>query len=702
MRLCPEDQLLILSARIYFSDQDLSTISQLLKQNLDWDYLTTASIQHSTALLLYNALRIVTDNFNPQHQNSTHLPDGAKAELETLYLNNQPRTERLGSAIAEIFKAFEQQNIAVMVLKEVGLMQVAYPELNLHPIGDLDLLIHKQDFGEVERRLNDLKYRPLPAAGCYYQMTYDAQYQFQRPTDNVWLDIQWDIENKEMDVYGQGSLDFEVDRMWQNARPVQIAGCDALMPSPADLLFHLCLHLEGHGYTELILLTDVAEAIRAYRDESMWDELVALAQKYGVEATVYYVLLWVKTLFQSPIPPQVFEALSPPYFKAHLFATLFENLIPFHSYLDEITLVAAPPGETMAQFETVARRQAVGAMRLYQIVDKIVLAFKATRGQIVILNGQESSIVFPSTALPAFNPLQLIIFANDLPLLTTTLQEQGFEKQDDSFQKSFIIQSKEPALAGHSFNLSLRWQPQMDKEGLFNPERPPAALSKKETAIYMIKNALRRTSKADLDIDVTIEIYALEPEEILAYLCIKAEDEDSKLLASCDILEFFRVYVAQGWSMNWENFLEVINSCQPESVETICNCLIVAYQAVDSTGQTAIEEGFRQLQEKFPEKDLPSNKLRLFTRARFGSGFSARSENFFKNSFFVLLTFLSIEKISAKLAYLWQFIFSTTSEGKSRFNLRQLVLDLISLAPRALGWKKKEDYSYKDVVYWIE
>jgi hypothetical protein len=190
MHLCPEDQLLVLSARTRFSELDLAAISQLLKQTLDWDYLTDASIQHSTALLLYNALRIVTDNFGPQHQNSAYVPDAIKIELEALYLNNQSRTDRMHSAMAEIVKAFERNNIAVMVLKELGLVQFAYPEANLHPIGDLDLLIHKQDFGKAKRCLNDLKYRPLPAAGCRYQLTYDAEYQFQRPTDNVWLDIQ--------------------------------------------------------------------------------------------------------------------------------------------------------------------------------------------------------------------------------------------------------------------------------------------------------------------------------------------------------------------------------------------------------------------------------------------------------------------------------------------------------------------------------
>jgi hypothetical protein len=310
-------------------------------------------------------------------------------------------------------------------------------------------------------------------------------------------------------------------------------------------------------------------------------------------------------------------------------------------------------------------------------------------------------MVFPSTALPAFDPLQLIILVDDLPRLTTVLQEQGFEKRGDSFQKRFTIESQEPALASHSFGLTTRWQPQADKERLFDPESR-AALSKRETAIRVIKNALCGASQADLDIEVTIEIYALEPEEILAYLCTRAANRDSKLLAGCDILEFFRVYGAEGWSVDWQSFLDTIDILQPESIESVDNSLTISYQALDAIGQAAIEEGFCRLQKRFPEMDLPSNGLRLFAWTRSGSKASARTDACLKKAFSVLLTFLSIERTSAKLAYLWQFILSTRSREETRYNSRQLVMDLLSLALCVLGPKKNEDHSSKDLVYWIE
>ncbi len=703
MNFCPEDQLLILCARTDINNQNIKKISQLLTSNLGWDYLVRASIQHSTTLLLYNALRVVTDKFNPQNQNSAHIPETTKTQLETIYLNNQPRTERMHKVMAELFRTFQQQNIDIMVLKELGMIQFAYPEVNLHPIGDLDLLIHKENYPQAKAALINLGYRPLPADDCYYQLTYDAQYQYQRPTDNIWLDIQWDIENKETDVYGEGFLNFGVERMWKNARPIQIDNCNTLMPSPTDLLFHLCLHLEGHGYTELILLTDVAEAIKAYGDDLNWDELLALAQQYGVEATVYYVLLWVKVMFDTSIPDQVFENLTPPYLKAYFFNALFGNLIPLHTYLDEITLVTAPPDEVMHQYERIVRRQAVGAMHVYQAVDESILKFKANGGQLALLNGETSSVVFPSTTLPTFNPLQLIIFEQDLPLLKQTVAEQGFQQQDNTFHKRIAIQSTEPTLANHPFNLTITWKIQKDNQNLFEPDWP-AALSKKDTAIRIIRGAMGSNQSINLDIKLFIEIYPIKkPEEILAYLCLKAADEESKLLAGCYFSEFFRIYGGQGQAIDWKSFLDIVNAHQADSIESIYNSLVVAYQLAARPEKAIIEAGLSYLQETFSPKDLKTQQSPLFAQARYGPDLLNTADVFFKNSFFILLTFLSISQTKTKLSYIWRFIFSGKNGKESLFNFKQFVVDLIMLVVHTLRRpKENQTHSPTDFVYWIE
>lgn len=697
MGLSPEDHLLILCARTYFEAEDLATISVLIKQNLDWNYLISVSIQHSVALLLHHGLSIVTDDSNRGNQKSFCVPDPIKAELQSLYQNNRHRTTRLHLAMAEIFEAFERRNIAVMALKELGLMQFAYPDPNLRPIGDLDLMIRKHDFAEAAQCLESLGFRPLPAADCYFRLTYDAEYQFQRSADNVWVDLQWDIENKEMDVYGDGSLNFEVDRMWQNARPIQIAGCDVLIPSPVDMLFHLCLHLEGHGYSELVLLTDIAEAIRVYRDDLVWDDLIALAKKYGVQATVYYVLRWVNSLFSPPIPAHVFEALTPPYFKAHLFEALFGNLISQHGYLDEIALVATPPAGVLSKFESIARRQAVGAMRLYQVIDKTLLDFKTAGGQIIILKGKASSVVFPNTVLPVFNPLQLLIFVDDLPLLMTTLQHNGFKAQASSLRSNLVVQSKDKALAGSPFNLGIRWQVETDKQKLANPQWP-VSFSKREVAVRIVKDTLRGAGKDNLDIEVNIEVYPLKPEELLADLCLKTGDEDSKLLAGCDILEFFRVYAANK-SIDWANFVDAVSS---QFDQSIFSSLVVACQAAGAAGQAEIEQGLNRLRVTFPEKNLEANQSRLFTHSRYGAGLSNKYDALIKNAFFVVLTFLSIQNPRAKLVYLWRLLTSATGGKRGLVRMGRFIISFIVLASGAVYSKEKKQYRPKDWVYWTE
>ncbi len=700
MNFCPEDQLLILCARTQLDEQHITAISDLLKQQLDWDYVLGASIQHSVALLLYHNLRLVTHYFDQTHQNRANLPDKVRVELETLYQNNCRRTERMHRVMAEIFETFAQKKIALMALKELGLMQFAYPDINLHPIGDLDLLIHKSAFAKAAQNLSMLGYHPLPAADCYYHITYDVEYQFQRSHDNVWLDLQWDIENKGLDVYGEGTLNFDINRMWRNARSISMAEHSVLIPAPADMLFHLCLHLEGHGYTELILLADIAAAIQAYGQELSWADLITLAKKYGMEATIYYALLWAKILFTPPIPDDVFKALTPPYFKAYFFESLFGNLATLNSYLDEIILAAAPPRDVRQKFERIARRQAVIAMRLYQMIDSILLAFKGEGGQFVFATGQSSPVIFPSATLPPFNPIQLIILADELPHLTTALQKYGFEQKDGFWQKESLIQTNEPALKGYSFNLKVEWQVQTAQPA-WSPDQADN-LSKKEMAKRIIQGTLHETT-IELDVEATIEIYALAPEEILAYLCLKVAGEESQLLAGCSIVEFFNTYALRR-GIDWQKFIKIVVANLPSSAmpEKIYHALGVAYQALDAHGQAMLAVGLSQLQAKLLVENGVATAPRLFSQARFGPGLFSKEDALLKNGFFVLLTFLSISPLGAKLAYVWYLLFARINGQNFLIRWGQLLSVLTLLVIRRLKPKQPKIYSPKDFVYWIE
>ena len=58
-------------------------------------------------------------------------------------------------------------------------------------------------------------------------------------------------------------------------------------PRARGATFHLCLHLEGHIYSELVLFCDIAELVRRYREDLDWSALVDVTRRYRAESSVY-------------------------------------------------------------------------------------------------------------------------------------------------------------------------------------------------------------------------------------------------------------------------------------------------------------------------------------------------------------------------------------------------------------------------------
>jgi len=145
---------------------------------------------------------------------------------------------------------------------------------------------------------------PLPSPDIPYTLKYAWGHHFHRDTDNIWVDLQWNILQIEWDVYQERNFDFEIDRIWRDATSMITDEQKILVPNPEDMLFHLCLHLEGHYYAELILFCDIAELLRFYRDRLDWSRFTEMTHRYTTESAVYTILFWcsayLRPLFRLP------------------------------------------------------------------------------------------------------------------------------------------------------------------------------------------------------------------------------------------------------------------------------------------------------------------------------------------------------------------------------------------------------------------
>jgi hypothetical protein len=223
----------------------------------------------------------------------------AKALRDSYYLN-AARNNLLYNELARILTALSGQRIEVIVLKGAALAETVYPHRTLRPMSDIDLLVKRERLADVETTLLDIGY--ALDAGTKEHHYHFAFTKSAAPA----VEIHWHV---------QGLTDpfrVEIESCWRRAESITIAGAEALVLSPADLLLHLCQHLGKHKFTGGIRpLCDVAEVARYYGNRIDWRELARISSEWEMNSCCYLVLSLARELVDAPIPADFLRNFRP-------------------------------------------------------------------------------------------------------------------------------------------------------------------------------------------------------------------------------------------------------------------------------------------------------------------------------------------------------------------------------------------------------
>ena len=680
MSFAREDQLLIHCSRSNMDVKKIADAANLLCQPLDWAYIVEASIRHGVSPLFYHGLQQVVQPLNLTQA----IPAETFAELKKLHDGSQRRNERLFGVIDEVAGALEKAGVAAMGLKDVQLAKEVYPAVGLRTMGDIDILIHQIDYAKASTCLQALGFVPLPGHDIPYTMKYAWGQHFRRPSDEIWIDLQWNVMQIEWDCYQNGSFNFEIERMWRGAYPMRLGKNHLLAPGPEDMLFHLCMHLEGHTYAELILFCDIVELLRVYADRFDWNYFVEITRKYKVESSIYYVLLLVKQLFEIQLPLHTLEELEPAYFKANLFPALYGNLTKLHLSLDDIRRSSPASAQLMQQFEKVVRTQAGKAMELYKAMNYLATTFTEQEGAFVIVQGGTSERIFPDPALRPFDELQFLVLKDELVKLQEVLLNNGYATVNpadtDNLSKTWQFYANDPLLAGQLLSLSVKVGVETELAALLR-EDAEQSVSKKDVALRSLRAKLLGQAQNQAEAPVEVKLVALAPEELLVYLCVIASRAvDQRLFSLCTLLEFFQGYAGP---LDWQR---VAALAQQYGVNTAgCEALAVAEQVLDVDSQ-------RQALQAFPGADA---QPRVLEWARYGPSLLVRYTEL-KRAYYYLLG-LSLEQgMGAKGAYLRNSL--RGRQGKKAI-LPDLFMELMKNAFKVF---RQPEGNARDFAYWIE
>lgn len=249
-------------------------------------------------------------------------------EWQSVFDRSAERMKIMMTVLDEVGEILAQKGIAVIALKNAGIARGIFPIPACCPMGDLDVLIDRQDFRKAHRALLgagfDLATRAEevePADLEHGFLSGGTEYLKNVEGLDIWVELQW------RPVAGRWiRVDQEPNGAELVDRSIEIAGSKVRLLSPNDNLLQVSLHTAKHTYVRapgLRLHTDVDRLVKYTKID--WPEFVQTVRQTQVTVPVYFSLALAKSLLETPIPSDVLGALAPPEWKERLIMTWLER-----------------------------------------------------------------------------------------------------------------------------------------------------------------------------------------------------------------------------------------------------------------------------------------------------------------------------------------------------------------------------------------
>jgi hypothetical protein len=227
--------------------------------------------------------------------------------------------------------SFEKKGIPVVVLRGLALTQIVYKNIALRAAADIDLLIQKEDLSRIISTLLKLEFSLLQPRSI--REGYSTELCFvkneasqEKSLATVYIDVHQDITSS---IRLKRIIKSDTEGVIRRARSVRVNDINMLVMTPEDLLLHLTLR---HCFQRLIRLCDIAEAIKAKKEELNWQFLLEKAKESRIPGIMYYTLCYARQLLEAPVPKYVLKELTPNWCRK----TLLDRLLSRSIYPDDV------------------------------------------------------------------------------------------------------------------------------------------------------------------------------------------------------------------------------------------------------------------------------------------------------------------------------------------------------------------------------
>lgn len=294
----PEMQLLCYCALARPDKDIIEQIKSLLQQDINWTSLIQLSIAHAVMPLLYQNLKAICPE---------SIPEYVLNQLKTSFHLNAIRNLNLTHELSRLLELLEANNIAAIPFKGPTLSILAYGNLSLRQFGDLDILVHKQNFLKARNLLLSDGYqrgtRPQGLTDTETQdlaiMHHSGEYPLCHPNGLVSIDLHGRLIAGTFPIM---SANFDV--FWENLAPISLLDIKVKTFQPENLLIYLCIHGSKDLWKRLNWICDIAELVCNY-PQMDWTHLIKQAKNLGVEQMLLLGLYLARDILHISLPEVV-------------------------------------------------------------------------------------------------------------------------------------------------------------------------------------------------------------------------------------------------------------------------------------------------------------------------------------------------------------------------------------------------------------
>ena len=267
--------------------------ADLVQHSLNWDYLFATASAHGLLPLLQKHLSTFTDLI-PPHALS-HLKRESVANTQTVL--------HLVSKQLRVLKLFKEHNVPIATFKGAVLSQMAYGEIALRRAGDIDMLIHRRDFGRARSLLESHGYQMYPnltPAQLASHLHHHCEIAFMRDDWFTVIDLHWELAPKSF------VFKLETDEVMSRLRSISFAGTVVETFGPEDSVLYQSMHGAKHLWRRLEWIVALAESLKGEID---WSALVRRAQRTRMTRMFALGLRLVGEFSDVRVPLHVFDTI---------------------------------------------------------------------------------------------------------------------------------------------------------------------------------------------------------------------------------------------------------------------------------------------------------------------------------------------------------------------------------------------------------